>query len=180
MNDNESANHTTHKDAFEVDSLRPGDAEGITSLFKAVYEKELRFLYSDLDDEREILISNRNLPGSTESEAEMTVFDFAGVCRIAVPAIGSDFDMCMRKIETKALDRKVVVLQAWLNLGCPHVGAAVNVLRDRGHFLGGLLPCWFGDDGLLVQKITVDRDFEGVQLYSDRAKQIFKMVRQIG
>jgi len=148
-----------------------------TVYLPSVYEKELRFLYSDLDDEREILISNQSFAGSTESDAEMTVFDFAGVCRIAVRSIGSDFDMCMRKIETKAFDQKVVVLQAWLNLGCPHVGAAVNVLRDRGYFLGGLLPRWFGEDGLLMQKITVDPDFEAVQLYSDRAKQIFAMVR---
>jgi len=65
----------------------------------------------------------------------------------------------------------------WLNLGSSWVGAAVNVLGDRGYFLGGLLPRWFGEDGLLMQKIMIDPDFESVQLYSDRAKQIFAMVK---
>ncbi len=148
-----------------------------TVYLPSVYERELRFLYSALDDRRTILSSVESLPGSVESHADMTVFDFAGVCRIAVRSMGSDFDTCIRKTETKALDQRVVVFQAWLNLGCPQVGAAVNVLRDRGYFLGGLLPCWFGTDGLLMQKITIDPDFQAVRLYSDRAKQIFDMVQ---
>ncbi len=142
-----------------------------------VYEKELTFLYSALDDQRTIGISDQSLPESVESRADMTVFDFAGVCRIAVRSIGSDFDECMRQIEAKAFDQKVVVLQAWLNLGCPHVGAATDVLRNRGYFLGGLLPRWLDEDGLLMQKIMTAPHFEAVKLYSDRAKQIFAMVQ---
>lgn len=148
-----------------------------TVYLPSVYEKELRFLYSELDDERNILISDQSLPDSIESNAEMTVFDFARVSRIAVRSMGSDFDTYMRKLETEALDRDVVVLQVWLNLSSAQVGAAVNVLRDRGYFLGGLLPRWFGEDGLLMQKIMIDPDFESIQLYSDRAKQIFAMVQ---
>lgn len=148
-----------------------------TIYLPSVYEKELRFLYSALDDERTILISDRRLPDSTASHADMTVFDFAGVCRIAVQRMGSDFDTYMRQMEAKALDQNLVVFQAWLNLGCPWVGAAVDLLRDRGYFLGGLLPRWFGEDGLLMQKIVIDPDFGSVKLFSDRAKQIFSMVR---
>jgi hypothetical protein len=148
-----------------------------TVYLPSVYEQELGLLYSALDDERTILISDKTLPDSIESHADTTVFDFAGVCRIAVRSMASDFDKCIQKIETKALDQKVVVLQAWLNLGYPQVGAAVNILRDRGYFLGGLLPRWFGQDALLMQKIMIDPDFESVQLYSDRAKQIFAMVQ---
>ncbi len=148
-----------------------------TVYLPSVYEKELTFLYSALDDQRTILISNQSLPDSIESHADMTVFDFAGVCRIAVRSMGSDFATYMGKLESTARDQKLVVLQVWLNLGSPWVGVAVNVLRDRGYFLGGLLPRWFGEDGLLMQKIMVDPDFEAVQLYSDRARQIFGMVQ---
>ncbi len=148
-----------------------------TVYLPSVYEKELAFLYSTLDDQRTILISDQSLPDSIESHADMRVFDFAGVCRIAVRSMASDFDTYMRKLEAKALDQKVVVLQAWLNLGYSQVGAAVNILRNRGYFLGGLLPRWFGEDGLLMQKIMIHPDFESLQLYSDRAKQIFAMVQ---
>jgi hypothetical protein len=143
----------------------------------SAYEKELTWLYSALDDERNILISDQDLPDSVESNADMTVFDFARVCRTAVRGMGSDLDAYIRELEKTALDQKVVVLQVWLNLGTPWVGAAVNVLRDQGYFLGGLLPRWFGEDGLLMQKLMIDPDFESIQLYSERAKQIFAMVR---
>ena len=74
-----------------------------TVYLPSVYEKELAFLYSALDDQRTIFISDQSLPDSVESHADMTVFDFAGVCRISVRSMGSDFDSCMRKIEGKAL-----------------------------------------------------------------------------
>ncbi|MDQ7784354.1 MAG: GNAT family N-acetyltransferase [Desulfomonilaceae bacterium] len=149
-----------------------------TVYLPSVYEKELTFLYSALDDERTILISDRSLPESVKSHADTTVFDFAGVCRTAMHSTGSDFDSYIREIETTARDRKVVVFQVWLNLSSPWVGAAADVLRDRGYFLGGLLPRWFDEDGLLMQKILTDPDFESVRLYSDRAKQIFAMVKE--
>jgi len=148
-----------------------------TVYLPSVYKKELAFLYSALDDQRTILISDQSLPDSVESHVDITVFDFAGVCRIAVRNIGSDFDVCMRKIETEAFDQNIVVLQVWLKLGCPHVGAAVDILRDRGYFLGGLLPRWFGEDGMLMQKIMIEPCFDSIHLYSDRAKQIFAMVQ---
>ncbi|MBI5250523.1 MAG: GNAT family N-acetyltransferase, partial [Desulfomonile tiedjei] len=75
------------------------------------YEKELRFLYSALDDERTFLISDQELPDGLESKADMTVFDFAGVCRIALRSLGSDFEAYIRELEAKAVDQRAVVLQ---------------------------------------------------------------------
>jgi hypothetical protein len=141
------------------------------------YETELTFLYSALDDKRNLLISGQPLPDSVRSQGDMTVFDFARVCRISVPSVGSDFDPYIHELETRALDQKLVVIQVWLNLGCPWVGAAVDVLRGKGYFLGGLLPRWFDEDGFLMQKLMIDPDFESIQLYSDRSKQIFAMVQ---
>jgi GNAT superfamily N-acetyltransferase len=141
------------------------------------YEQELRFLYSALDDKRDICTSDQALPDSVPSQGNMTVFDFAQVCRIAVPVAGSDFGTYIDELEKKALNQKAVVIQIWLSLGSQWVGAAVDILRKKGYFLGGLLPRWFGEDGFLMQKIMIDPDFESIQLYSDRAKQIFAMVQ---
>ena len=148
-----------------------------TVYLPSVYEKESRFLYSALDDQRTILISDHSLPDSVKSHADVTVFDFACVCRIAVRSMGSDFDTYMERMEAEAFDQNVVVLQVWINLACPHVGAAVDVLRNRGYFLGGLLPRWFGEDGMLMQKIVIDPCFDSIHLYSDRSKQIFELVQ---
>lgn len=143
-----------------------------------VYEEQLTFLYSGLDDQREVLISDASLPDSVESHAEVAVFDFAQVCRITVWSIGRDFDRYIKELEAKALARKVVVLQVRLNLGCSWVGAAVNILKERGYFIGGLAPRWFNEDGLLMQRLLTDPNIDNVRLYSDRSKQILGMVQK--
>ena len=142
------------------------------------YEKELRFLYSDLDDTRNFEIAEENLPRDRSSEAEMKVFDFAKVARIAVQVAGSDFESYSESLEKRALDRHAVVMQVWLKLGSRSVGSAVDILRRRGYFLGGLLPRWFDEDGLLMQKLVVDPNFDDIQLHSDRAKEILAMVKK--
>ena len=52
-----------------------------------------------------------------------------------------------------------------------------SMLREQGYSLGGLLPIWFGDDGLLMQKHLVAPDFEGMKIYSDRGRSLMKLVR---
>ena len=107
----------------------------------------------------------------------MTVFDFAQVARIALSRTGADLDDRLASLEAEAGSKGTVEFQAWLPLSEPWVERSVQVLRARGYFLGGLLPRWFNDDGLLMQKLLVGPDFEGIQLYSDRAKAILDLVR---
>jgi hypothetical protein len=83
----------------------------------------------------------------------------------------------VEKIDQEAQERGLKVIQAHLRLGCPWIGAAVDVLRTRGYFIGGVLPRWFDEDGLLMQKLFCPPDWEEIQLYSDRAKEILKIVR---
>jgi hypothetical protein len=75
------------------------------------------------------------------------------------------------------LEKGVVVLQVWLKLSWPWIGHAVNILRKRGFFLGGILPRWFDVDGMLMQKIIGQPNWEGIQLHSDRAKKILEIVK---
>ena len=71
-----------------------------------------------------------------------------------------------------------IQFQVWLKPGFPRVGAAVNMLREQGYFLGGLLPRWFDHDGLLMQKLFCPPDWEGIRLHTDRAKTILELVRE--
>jgi hypothetical protein len=144
----------------------------------AVYERELRFIYGGLDDPREIALAEETIPEHQTSQAEMNVFDFAGVARIAVDRIGKDFDGYVIDLESKALSQNSVVIQLWLNLSAPWVGHAVDTLRKMGYFLGGLLPRWFDEDGILMQKLICAPDFEGIRLHSERSHKILEMVRQ--
>ncbi len=142
-----------------------------------VYDKELRFIYSGLDDVRTLASADRELPTDESSYGEITVFDFARVARIAMHRTGADFDRSIHDLERTALDRKALVIQIWLKLSSPWVGSAVDILRGRGYFFGGALPRWFDDDGLLMQKLFVNPDFDGIQLHEDRAKEILGMIR---
>ncbi len=142
------------------------------------YERELRFLYSELDDQRKLVHSEEQLPMSGLSKASHQTFDFAGVVRLSFEEIGGDFSACLSALEEKLLSQKVRVAQLWLSLGCPWVGQTVDLAKSRGYFFGGLLPRWFDDDGMLMQKIIGRPDWEGIQLLSDRAREIFNFVKR--
>ena len=85
----------------------------------------------------------------------MTVFDFARVARIAINEMGHDLAEYLTNLEDQALAQKAVVIQVWLKLGSPWNGSAVDILRSKGYFFGGVLPRWFDEDGLLMQKLAV-------------------------
>lgn len=143
----------------------------------ARYEQQLRFAYSDLDDEREIALSDASLPRDEACTATQQIFDFAGVCRNAFSVIGSDFEKRLNELEASARTRGMTVFQTWLPSASPSVGEAAEICRSHGYFFGGPLPRWFGKDGFLMQKLDCEPDFEDIQLLSDKAKTIFSMVR---
>ncbi|MFH1138042.1 MAG: hypothetical protein V1816_18380 [Pseudomonadota bacterium] len=139
------------------------------------YEEELRFLYSALDDERTLVAAQDNVQADGAADIGLAVFDFARVARVAVNHPGSDFGASFEDVEKKALDQNVIVIQVWLGLDSPAVSAAVDVLRSKGYFIGGILPRWFDADGLLMQKIWFQPDFESLVIHTDRAREIARL-----
>ena len=69
------------------------------------------------------------------------------------------------------------MFQVWLPLTSPHIGAATEVLRGQGYFLGGALPRWLDQDTLLMQKVTDRPDWPNIRFYSERAQRIGDIVR---
>ena len=143
----------------------------------AVYERQLRRLYSRLDDMREIKISEGNAPAGQVSHIVMERFDFARVARLAVHEIGEDFRNAVTDMEMRAVSGNAVVLQAWFDMTIPWIGSAVDTLREKGYFFGGALPRWFGGDGLLMQKLLCPPDFDGIVLESAAAHELLNMIR---
>lgn len=142
------------------------------------YERELRRIYDRFDDDRDMDVSEGQIPGVKATRADLTVFDFAGVARIAVPECGGDFQDRLAALENEAMVKKAVVLQVWLNMTEPWVGAAVDILRKGGYFFGGPLPRWFDGDGLLMQKLLCQPDFEGIVLETDFAKELLEFIKE--
>ncbi|MDA8126758.1 MAG: hypothetical protein M0009_16435 [Deltaproteobacteria bacterium] len=143
-----------------------------------VYEDSLRRIYARLDDTREIALSEADLPAGTPSQIETSLFTFAQVARLAVPASGSDFAARFAEQEDNARAKKSIVLQVWLNLTEPWVGRAAELLRRRGYFFGGALPRWFDGDGLLMQKLLCPPAFEDIILSSEASQKLLEVIKE--
>jgi hypothetical protein len=141
-----------------------------------VYQDAFSFLYTGLDDRREISRAGGKTPTDSRTRIQVSYFDFPQVARMAVWEFGHEFEEVFDVEERKALDKSALVLQVWLNLAFPWVDEAVQVLRGKGYFLGGLLPRWFDHDGLLMQKILKRPDWESMQIHYERAKRIRDLV----
>ena len=143
----------------------------------ASYNEALRFMYENFSSGRSFHEAGAPIPTGAVSKSKMDIFDFAKVARIAFLETGADFAERMSDLESQAEEKGAIVIQVWVKLTSPWVGETVNILRANGYFLGGALPQWFDDDGLLMQKLLFTPDFESIQLYSDRAKRIRDLVR---
>jgi hypothetical protein len=143
-----------------------------------VYGDPLRFIYGGFDDSRVFADSEANFPTEGRTTISTQVFSFAKVARLTVSEAGPDFERVLDGEEGRLRDQDILISQAWLKMSWPWVARAVEILRARGYFFGGALPRWFGEDGLLMQKISGRPGWEGIQLHSDRAKEILRFIKE--
>lgn len=142
-----------------------------------IYEVPVSYIYDGFDDSRTLILSTASPPSDGVTEIATQIFDFAQLARVTIHQVGIDFDTVFDAEEKRIADRHCTVIQVWLKLSLPWIGAVVNILRDRGFFLGGILPRWFGEDGFLMQKVLHRPNLEGIHLYTDRAAQILRFIK---
>jgi hypothetical protein len=142
-----------------------------------VYETIIRSIYGRLDDSRDIFVAEGRLPMGKETIAESLVFDSAQVARLFVWEAGSDFIYRINEFEAKARNQKVAVFQVFVNLSESWIGEAVDILRNRGYFFGGILPRWFDSDGLMMQKVDCSPNFEGIDLLHESSKDLLSFIQ---
>ncbi len=143
-----------------------------------VYDEGMRSLYAGLDDQRRLLPAKGEPPAGLSTAIEASIFEFAQVTRLGVREIGEDFAAALTENERRAQEKGVVVFQVRLILTRPWVGWAVAELRRRGYFFGGLLPRWFDDDGLLMQRMSHRPGWESAQIAFDRSRQIMALAKK--
>jgi hypothetical protein len=141
------------------------------------YRDELEYLYAGLHVERTFVFSSSDLPTEGNSQGSIRVFELAQVARIAIDCIGPDFDQFIVLLKSEAREKGIVIFQVWLPLASPFTSVATDILRGHGYFLGGVLPCGRNGDGLLMQKVSQEPDWESIALYSERARRIGEMIR---
>lgn len=142
-----------------------------------VYEEEFMFLYEDKRRSRIFSPSDAKTYPDLPTEGQYTYYNFAKVGRLLVSNAGNDFLSFLDAYEKDITEKGAVISQVFLRLDQPWVGLIVDDLRKRGYFLGGILPRWFDTDGMLMQKVYGEPNWDGINLYSDRAKQILTYIR---
>lgn len=143
----------------------------------AAYRNEFPFLLNGLNLDRELVSSDATMTGD-HAEIEVKRFEFAGVARCTITSPGADLSARLAEIERELLVDEYVLIQFFVDLGKAWSGDVVELLRAQGYYLGGLLPVWFGDDGLLMQKHFVDPEFDSLKILTDRGRSLVEMVRR--
>jgi hypothetical protein len=142
------------------------------------YEDIMRFIYDGFTSGARVAKATDESAGVEPTFIESRHFEFAGVARVTVRQTGRDFQAVFEEHEARALAEGMVVIQVWLKLSWPFIAGLTSWLGEKGYFFGGVLPRWFGEDGLLMQKVMARPHWEGIELYSDRARRILDAVRE--
>jgi len=141
------------------------------------YADILSYLYAAAKRRRHCRLSRRRGFPNTASRAQVHFFGVQNVARIYVQTIGCNFASVIEKLEQTVKKNRSRITQVYLPLGTPSIADAVELLNERGYFLGGLLPRWFNQDGLLMQKTSGRPHFEQICLYSARAERLRDFIR---
>ncbi len=158
--------------------FRAFKAKPQTIYLPPMYEEALSFVYSLFAFGHSFEVSRREPPADAATRGRTEVFAAAGVARITLSAAGRDLAAYIEESERRARAGGAVVFQVYCPLTWPWAGAVAGTLRRQGYFLGGALPRWFDDDGLLMQKVLTESDFDGIFLYRKPAKKLLEFVRQ--
>lgn len=127
---------------------------------------------------REFLSSSLPLPESGATATTDSYYESARTWKLSVSEIGGDWESWLDKLLAEALQRQMVSLQVILSAAIPCIGAAVEAMWERGFFLGGLFPRWFGADGIMLQQVLgKEPDYEGIKLYSQEARALLGFIR---
>ena len=156
--------------------FRPYEARPQTIYLPPVYGTQLEYLYNDFDHGHRFLPGDGPLSAEPTTQGNLDLYPQVAVARMNFTVIGSDFADLLTKFDQQASESGIMVYQVFLPLTVAATGEAVDVLRRHGYFLGGVVPRWFGDDGLLMQKVLGSPNFEGIRLYTERAKNILALV----
>lgn len=140
-------------------------------------DKFLRFLYGAfLTLNREFTPAPAVLPRNVRTKAQISKFDVSGICGAVVERIGSDFGKFAARLDKQVKETPDTVAQVYLNLTDPGVGAAVEELRAHGFIMCGILPRWFDQDALLMQKNNVEPDFAAIRPTTARGKKLIELI----
>jgi len=140
------------------------------------YDETIRFLYAPIGDGCTFIRSDAPLP-SGDTVGTVQTFSEAGVARFTIDAVGTDFGPWIERNCMLAEKQGAQVIQFFIRMNTPAIGVVTDILQRNRFFIGGILPCWFGEDGFLMQKRIGTPFFEGTHVYTKRAGKIKEIVQ---
>ncbi len=143
----------------------------------ARYSSLVDFILHDVDISRTIRPSNMKIPATAQTRLTSRFFTHARVGRFNMIRAGRDLESVVSELENEGAKENTLVFQFFLNFSEPWVEAAVEILRKRGYFFGGLVPRWFDADGMLMQKNLVPPDFTSPRLHSAKAEKMLEHIQ---
>ncbi|WP_187170401.1 GNAT family N-acetyltransferase [Salidesulfovibrio onnuriiensis] len=156
-----------------VDVLRVDKPRRNTAYLPEAYRDFITSRHALLGVQRDL--GDPSGPSGDETESAFSDFRDSRVARLVVSAVGRDFESVLQNAERETPES---LMQVHLNLGDPAAPGTVELLRERGYFLGGLLPQWFETDGFIMQKLPWKPDFGVVNLHTDEAKAMLELIRR--
>ncbi len=141
-----------------------------------VYREQVAYILEDLGIERTLRPARQTALPNSPTVMDTVFIDFAGVGRVNLVAAGADTAVRLEAFDADMDARNAAVRQVFVNLAEPAGTTAVRMLQERGYFFGGLVPRWFDDDGILMQKLSKIPDFTAIRLHTQKAKTIRDMV----
>lgn len=109
------------------------------------------------------------------SELQVIPFQDAGTVYLIGKKVGKDMSIELDKVLEEISGMYCTLLQLPL---VPGISAAVESARERGFSLGGFLPGWFPEgDGILLQRLTSEPDWDAINVLPGREERLVELVR---
>ena len=140
------------------------------------YASAIMDIFNASGDVRRYLNPRQNLPLPQKSDTAITDIATLDVMRLTVACAGDDLDVEVEELERQARQDGRSVAQVLVDLSTPTADAAVETLRQRGFWFGGVLPRYMNADALLMQKTLACPNFIEVKAHSEKAQQLLQLV----
>ena len=140
------------------------------------YIARAKEIMADIVPARKFVISDEKPQKNTKTGASVKYFGFAQVLRVNVNSTGSDFRSSANRIEKRYAAKGAEVIQFFVNLSEPSASYAINCLKAKGYYMAGIVPCWFGSDGILMIK-QLRGTISGILTYTDKSKKMLADIK---
>jgi GNAT superfamily N-acetyltransferase len=171
-----SGSNTAHSRVSELVVFKAYNQNRQLVYLPAAYEDVLTKLYAPFQFGHQFIIPGSKRVAKSSTNADIDSTSYNGLTRISVTQIGTDFTSWLDRTDNELKNSESMAYQVILPLDTPLIDPATEILRNKGYWLGGLLPRWFGHDGLLMQKTLHEPDFSKIKVYSQPGEAVLAMV----